>query len=147
MDNKNFTTTIIVDQSPSVVFNAINNPRSWWTEDIEGDSEKLNDIFIHRYKDIHITKLKVVELTPDEKVVWLVLENYFSFTKDKSEWINTNVIFEISKKDEKTQLKFTHEGLVPAYECYDKCENAWTNFVQNSLKALIETGKGKPTVI
>lgn len=144
MVNKDFTTTILVNQSPKQVFNAINNPRGWWTEDIEGDTEKLNDIFIHRYKDIHITKLKLIEVTPFEKVQWLVLENYFSFTKDKSEWVSTKIVFEISEKEKETQLKFTHKGLVPNYECYDICVNAWTNFVQNSLKDLITKGIGKP---
>jgi uncharacterized protein YndB with AHSA1/START domain len=55
------------------------------------------------------------------------------------------VIFEISSQDGKTQLKFTHEGLVPEYECFQICNDAWTHYVQGSLKELIETGKGKPT--
>jgi len=35
-------------------------------------------------------------------------------------------------------------GLVPEYECYDICQNAWTNYIQNSLRNLIVTGKGQP---
>ncbi len=147
MENNNFTTSISVVKSAYEVFNAINNPRAWWTEDIEGESEKVNDIFVHRYKGIHITKLQVVELLPYTKIVWLVLENYFSFTKDKTEWMNTKVVFDIIEQGEMTQLIFTHEGLVPQYECYEKCENAWTNFVQSSLRDLIETGVGRPTIL
>lgn len=73
-----------------------------------------------------------------------MLENYFKFTKDKSEWVNTKVIFEIDQKDNKTQLRVTHDGLVPEYECYDICEKAWTQYIQQSLKDLINTGKGQP---
>jgi hypothetical protein len=73
-----------------------------------------------------------------------VLDNYFNFTKDQSEWIGTKVSFEITEKDGKTQIRFTHIGLVPAHECYEICENAWTGYIQNSLRALITTGSGQP---
>ena len=88
--------------------------------------------------------MKLIEVIPDKKVVWLVLDNYFKFTKDKSEWKGTKIIFEISQKDNKTQIRFTHLGLVPEYECFDICRDAWTNYIQNSLCSLITTGKGQP---
>ena len=72
------------------------------------------------------------------------MNNYFSFTKDETEWTGTKIIFEISEKDNKTLLSMTHEGLVPEYECFDICKNSWTNYIQNSLKKLITTGKGEP---
>ena len=118
MNNQDFTTTILVDQSPKEVFNAINNVRGWWSEEIEGSTEKLNDEFIYHYQDVHRCKMKIIEPIPGKKVVWHVLDNYFSFTKDKSEWIGTKIIFEITEQGNKTQLRFTHEGLVPEYECY-----------------------------
>ena len=144
MKNKNFNTTILIEQTPKEVFNAVNNPRGWWSENIEGKTEKLNDVFTYRYQDVHSCKMKLVEVIPNKKVVWHCMENNFSFTKDKSEWINTKIIFEISKKENQTQLHFTHEGLVPGYECYGICEDAWTGFVKGSLKNLITNGKGKP---
>ncbi len=144
MEDKNFTTTISVDESPNEAFKAINNVRGWWSEEIEGGTEKLDDEFDYHYEDAHRCKMKLIEVVPDKKVVWLCLDNYFSFTKDKSEWKGTKIIFEISKKNNKTQISFTHEGLVPAYECYEICENAWTDYIQNSLRNLITKGKGKP---
>jgi hypothetical protein len=50
--------------------------------------------------------MKLTEVVPDKKVVWQVLSNYFNFTKDKSEWTGTKIIFEISEKNGKTQLHF-----------------------------------------
>jgi len=88
--------------------------------------------------------VKLIEVIPDKKVVWLVMDNHFNFTKDKSEWKGNKIIFEITKKDNKTQLRFTQEGLVRAYECYNICSDAWSNYVRNSLHKLITTGKGEP---
>jgi len=118
--------------------------RGWWSEGLEGGSEKLNDEFIYHYKDIHSCRIKLIEVVPEKRVVWLVLENDFNFTTDKTEWVNTKVIFDISRQGDKTQIHFTHEGLVPAYECYDACVNGWTRFLQGSLVELISTGKGQP---
>lgn len=70
--------------------------------------------------------------------------NYFKFTKDRSEWTGTKISFEISEKDNKRQIRFTHHGLVPEFECYEICFNAWTQYIQESLKSLITTGKGQP---
>jgi len=139
-----FSTTFLVDQTPKEVFNAVTNPRGWWSEEIEGNTAKLNEEFLYHFKDVHVTKLKLIEVVPDKKVVWLVLDNYFDFTEDKTEWKDTKIIFEITEKEGKTQLQFTHLGLVPDYECYKICFDAWSNYINNSLRNLIVTGKGTP---
>lgn len=144
MPEKNFTTTILVNETPDKIFSAINNVRGWWSENIEGNTERLDEEFLYYYKDVHICKMKIIEFVPDKKVVWLVLENQFNFTKDKSEWRGNKIIFEISEKANQTQLQFTQLGLTPEYECYNVCEDAWTSYIQGSLKDLITSGKGKP---
>jgi Activator of Hsp90 ATPase homolog 1-like protein len=143
MATKDFTTTILVDEPPSAVFNAINNVSGWWQGEIEGCSTKLNDEFIYRMEDIHFSKQQLVEIIPNKKVVWLITESLLNFTKDKSEWTGTTVSFEITEQDNKTQLRFTHLGLNPEIECYGACSNAWGQLVQQSLFSLITTGKGK----
>jgi hypothetical protein len=144
MSASDFTTTLLLDQKPKDVFNAVTNVRGWWSEEIDGGTENLNDEFTYQYEDVHKCKMKLIEVIPDTKIVWLVLDNYFKFTKDKSEWKGTNIIFEITQKDNKTQLRFTHLGLVPDYECFEICRDAWTNYIQYSLRNLIVTGKGQP---
>lgn len=144
MATKDFTATIRVDQTPTEVFNAVNNVRGWWSENIEGGTEKLNDEFDYRYQDVHSCRMRLIESVSGKKVVWLVLDNYFNFTKDKTEWKNTKVIFEISKKGSKTELHFTHQGLVPEYECYEACRQGWTKYITGSLYNLITKGKGQP---
>jgi hypothetical protein len=86
----------------------------------------------------------LIEVIPHKKVVWLVVDNYFNFTEDKSEWKATKIIFKISKKGEKSEIRFTHLGLVPEYECFNVCSNAWGSYMNGSLRSLITTGKGQP---
>ena len=144
MNDPNFVTAFSVDQTPHEAFAAIINVRGWWSEEIEGSTDSPGDEFTYRYKDVHACKMKLIEVIPDKKVVWLVLNNYFNFTEDKTEWKGTKVIFEVSKKDDKTQLRFTHQGLVLEYECFNVCSNAWGSYINGSLRSLIETGKGRP---
>src|SRR5215203_4617924 len=116
MATSDFNTTILVEQTPEEVFHAINNVRGWWSESVEGSTDKLNEEFLYYYKDVHISKMKIVEFVSPKKVVWLVLENHFNFTKDKTEWNGNKIVFEISEKENKTELRFTQVGLLHAYE-------------------------------
>ncbi|SDS66403.1 Activator of Hsp90 ATPase homolog 1-like protein [Mucilaginibacter mallensis] len=143
MKTHNFTTTLLVDQSPKEVFNAVNQPQNWWSGEIEGSPAKLNDEFTYRYKEIHFSKQRVVEMIPDQKVVWLVTDSIINYTEDINEWTGTKISFEITKKDGKTELRFSHIGLVPEIECFDACSGAWTQLVRQGLFSLITTGKGE----
>ena len=144
MKDQSLTTSFTVDQSPEEAFAAINNVRGWWSGEIEGDTDALGAEFTYRYKDIHMSKHKITEFIPGKKVVWLVLDSYLSFVKDKKEWNGTKVTFEISKKGKQTEVRFTHVGLVPQFECFDGCSGAWGSYVNTSLRDLIATGKGNP---
>jgi len=144
MKNRNFTTTISVDQTPEEAFNAINNVRGWWSGEIEGETDQPDAEFTYRYQDLHRSKQKITEFVPSKKVVWHVSDSQLSFVKDKSEWNDTDIVFEISEKNGKTEVRFTHVGLVPQYECFGSCSNAWGTLVNGSLRQLIATGKRQP---
>ncbi len=141
---QDYSTTFKVDQTPAEVFAAINNVRGWWSEQVEGITDTLGAEWTYHYEDVHTCKLKITELVPDEKVVWLVLDNYFNFTQDKTEWISTEMIFDISRKGDQTEIRFTHRGLVPTYECFDICQSEWGVYMHDSLRSLIATGQGQP---
>lgn len=142
MKVNNFTTTITVPNTPEEVFTAINNVRGWWQGEITGPTENLHDEFTYQMAPYHVTKQKLVEWVPNKKVVWLVTESSINFVADKNEWLNTIIRFEINAAKEKTQVIFTHHGLVPEIECYGGCSGAWEQLIQQSLYSLITTGKG-----
>lgn len=137
-----FVTTITIAASAAAVFSAVNNVRGWWQGEITGSNEKVGDTFHYRMETFHDSTQQVVELIPDEKIVWLVTDSNLSFTKSKNEWTGTKIIFEITEANNKTQLRLTHSGLVPDFECYKDCSGGWTSLVQQSLLSLITTGKG-----
>jgi hypothetical protein len=143
-ENASFSAAFSVDQTPEDVFHAIKNVRGWWSEDIEGGTEKTGDEFTYRYQDVHRCRIKVTELIPGKRVAWRVLDNYFDFTQNKAEWKDTEIHFEIIARDGNTEIRFTHVGLVPEYECFDVCSNSWRFYLYTSLRALIRTGHGLP---
>jgi hypothetical protein len=142
--SEDFTTSFTVDQSPAEAFAAITNPRGWWSEAIEGGTEKLGDEFFYANGDTHYCTMRLTEVVPDERVVWHVVDNHFEFTNDEREWIGNDITFDIRAVDGRTQVQFTQHGLVPDYECFGVCSNAWTGYVNASLKSLIAMGKGAP---
>jgi hypothetical protein len=146
MKDDDFTTAFTVNQTPEAAFAAITNVRGWWSEEIDGRTDKLGAEFKYHFRDIHRCTIKITELVSGKKVVWRVLDNYFNFTNDETEWTGTDIIFEISKEGDKTEIRFTHQGLVPEYECYDACTDGWVTYINGSLRDLIATGKGQPNV-
>ncbi len=141
MNDQSYSTTFLVDQSPQDVFSAVNKVRNWWSGEIDGDTDKLGGSFTYTVPGIHYSKQTITELIPGAKVVWHVSDASLTFVNDKGEWIGTDIIFEISRKDRQTELRFTHRGLVPDFECHEACSNAWSLLVGGNLLKLITTGK------
>jgi hypothetical protein len=144
MKDQSLTLTFSVEQSPEQVFDAVNNVRAWWSGDIAGETDRLGAEFTYRYKDVHRSTQKITEFVRAKKVVWHVADAELNFVKDRDEWNGTDIVFEIARKGGKTELRFTHVGLVPAFECYGGCSGAWGFYVGDSLHSLITTGKGAP---
>lgn len=142
MATKDFTTSIVVDNPAEEVFSAINNVSAWWQGEIRGSTDKPGDQFDYRMKDFHFSRQKITEFIPGKKVVWLVTDSRLSSFENPSEWTGTKIIFEITELNKKTQLRFTHIGLVPAFRCYDDCSGAWEPLIRESLYSLITTGRG-----
>jgi hypothetical protein len=144
MENLNYSTEIETKRTSNEAYTAINNPHLWWTENFEGNSKKIGDEFTVTFGETFI-KLKVVELVGNYKIVWQVTDSHKHFLKNKKEWVDTKICFEITNEDNRrTRVKFTHFGLSNPLECYEICCDAWNGYLQGSLKNLIDTDKGTP---
>jgi len=144
MTPRGYTTSFKVGQSPEEVFDAINNVRGWWSGEIDGPTDKLGAEFTYRYKSLHDTTQRITEWVPGKKVVWHVVDSHINFVNDRTEWNGTDIVFEIARTQGMTELRFTHAGLVPAFECYGDCSGAWGSYINGSLQSLITTGNGQP---
>jgi Activator of Hsp90 ATPase homolog 1-like protein len=144
MTSLDFATTFSVSDTPGAVFDAINNVRGWWSGEIEGDTDQLGSEFTYWYKNVHRSTQRITELIRGKRIVWRVSDSSLTFVKDKSEWNDTEIVFDISERDGKTEVRFAHRGLVPQYECYGSCSNAWGMLINGNLRELILTGEHQP---
>ncbi|MEO6916269.1 MAG: SRPBCC domain-containing protein [Chitinophagaceae bacterium] len=143
MQKHDYMAMILVKATENEAFKNINNVAAWWTENIEGRSEKLNDVFTTHFGEAFVT-MKIVESVRDKKVVWNVTDCYLHWLADKKEWKDTRIVFEISTEGDSARIQFMHVGLVPEVECYDNCVKGWDQYIKDSLAKLINEGKGLP---
>lgn len=141
---KDYSASFLTKQDPASVYRAITNFRAWWSQQIEGNTDTLNETFFYHYKDVHMCKIRLIEAVPNKRLVYHILDNHFSFIEDKTEWINTKLVFEISSAGAETKVTFTHEGLNATHECYEVCNDSWGNYINKSLYNLITSGEGAP---
>jgi hypothetical protein len=145
VEKQDYTARLTVSATAKEVFKSINEVTKWWTADLEGSSEKLNDAFTVRFfDDLHVSTQKLVEVIPDKKVVWLVTDSNLTFVEDKHEWTNTRICFEIADQGDETVINFTHFGLVPDFQCFNSCQKGWDYYIKGSLFKLLTEGKGTP---
>jgi hypothetical protein len=111
MANKNFHTTITVNASAEEAIKKISRVNLWWAKKVKGKTEKLNDKFTVDFGETFVD-FQISELVPNKKVVWKVTDCNLHWIKDKKEWNNTEVVFEITSENNSTKIDFTHVGLV-----------------------------------
>jgi len=133
-----FQKSFVADASAEAAFKSIRSVKDWWTDHLEGESSDLGDEFSVRFSNVHYSKHKLIEVVPNKKIVWLTTEGELNFVKDRTEWVGTKVVFEISPQKSGVKVDFIHLGLNPEIECYEACSNAWPEYVER-LRELIES--------
>ena len=143
MKQRNLNYKFSAAKTPEEIFDKICMVSRWWTTDVEGVIEKLNDEFTVYFGDSFV-KLEVMQIIPGKKMSWLIKNCCWSFLQNKTEWNATTIIWSITANGNLTELSITHVGLVQGAECFDICKEGWGLYVGNSLFRLITEGRGIP---
>ena len=143
MKNQDYTTTINANVTAEEALISISSVSKWWAKKFEGSAQKVGDTFTVRFGETFVT-FKIAESIAGMKTVWLVTDCNLHWLDDKTEWMGTKVVWDVTTKKDSRQVTMTHVGLVPGMECYDNCENGWNGHVQQSLLHLMTEGTGFP---
>ncbi len=113
----------------------------WWTEQTSGTAQ-IGKTIVVRFlslegKEIGSMNMVVKALEPEKKIHWI-------FTAGPTEWIGTEVIFDLHQEDDYTIVLFGHRNWQKEVEFTAHCSMKWGIFML-SLKELVETGKGRPS--
>ena len=143
MDQNDYQCAITVNVSAKEAFDASRRVSEWWTNSLEGQSQNRGDVFTVRFGDTFVT-IELTDVVDSKKITWQVTDCYLHWLNDKTEWNGTTMNFEIAPKNDSTEIRFTHIGLVPEIECYNDCQKGWDQYIKQSLFKLITEGKGYP---
>lgn len=132
-----------IRSSAAAVYDAVATRQGvagWWTEETSGAGEvggTLTARFAAGGAEIGRMVMKVLELRPGAGVLWRVLEG-------PPEWIGTTIRFDLAQEGDQCIVLFTHAGWAERVEFLHHCSTKWAVFLL-SLKALVETGAGRPS--
>jgi uncharacterized protein YndB with AHSA1/START domain len=127
-----------IRSSPEKVFAALSQEEGlagWWTKDVKA-SPVVGAINQFRFGDKGFNDMKVVELSPGQRVKWLCVDG-------AKEWIGTELTFDLKLEDGSTLVMFAQRGWKEQVEFMHYCSTKWGTYLVG-LKSLCETGKGSP---
>lgn len=134
---KNFNAGVIAKEA----FEKITNVADWWTKSFKGNAKNVNDEFDVSFGPTTVN-FKVIESVPYKKLAWQVTDCYLDWLKEKTEWKDTTIVWNISEENRYVRVEMTHVGLVPGIECYKDCEAGWNQYVGESLPRLMAGVEG-----
>ena len=140
MENNSYHRSLRVNASAGDAMEKISQVNNWWKKDFEGSAGQLQDHFKIPFGENAFVDFMVTEMAPGKKLTWKVTDCYLPWFTDNKEWNDTEVIFELEEEGDHTRIDFTHNGLVPTFECYGACEKGWDGHIQTSLKNFINEG-------
>ena len=139
-----FQVSIAVPSSPAEAFDRVCRVSEWWASDLEGTTYGEGSMFTVRFADTFVD-FQITEFEPGKTVCWLVTNCFLPWLGDKTEWTGTTVRFDVSPRKDGSLITLTHVGLRPEVECFEACSAGWRHHIGDSLRALIQDGRGLPT--
>ena|ERR1043166_6396819 len=140
---EDFTYSFTVKASAKESMKSIARVGDWWAKDFEGKAAKLKDKFTVNFGDTYVN-FWISKVVPGKTITWLVTDCNLGWLENKKEWKKNQMVWILTEKDGKTKIDFTHKGMTPESDCYESCKPGWTHHIKDSLKKLIEKGKGYP---
>jgi uncharacterized protein YndB with AHSA1/START domain len=123
--------------------------RHWWTRFCEMEERVGGQASFRFPKGDFYAIVKILRLDPDRCVEWECTDSKHPANSgfvDLKDWVGTRLRFEIDASDSgRSRLTFTHVGLAPL-ECFGTCSSIWSFYLNQSLRAYLESGTGQPTV-
>jgi len=96
---------LVIDTPASKVYEAITSQKGlagWWT--LETTAHLVVRGFKEfKFGDRFYNKMKNIELTPNKKVEWECVQA-------EPDCIGAHIVFNLEEKDDKTTLRFAHQG-------------------------------------
>lgn len=133
-----------IQSEPYKVFDSLSSIEgisNWWTSDTSGEAT-MGSLVVTRFRNLDgsemgTIKFEVIDLVSNQKVQWKFLEG-------PTEWIGTEVVFELLQEGIYTIVLFRHMNWAEEVEFMAHCSLKWAVFLL-SLKQYIEEGKGSPS--
>jgi len=153
MNQQNFHCSIIVPATAREAFEKIGRVWDWWAVnfkgDVKGDWDDLPGMPDYRIFSVYFarttwSRMELVEIVPDQFVLWKMVDCHLPIFKDPYLWKNHFIAWDISASGVSTRITMTHIGLIPGIECYEDCSKGWSFYVGESLYKLLTEGRGLP---
>lgn len=143
MKQQNYQSSITTNMNAEGVYNNIARVNEWWAKNFEGSALNLGDSFTVKFGTTWVN-FEITAAQPNEKIVWKVIDCFLPWLKDKTEWNNTEIIWEMENHNGVTTVQMTHKGLSPVVECFETCQKGWNEYISGSLFKLLNEGVGMP---
>ena len=134
----NIRHNVVIKVPAEAVYRAITTQQgieAWWCKQTTAKPELgFTNVFI--FGDIR-NEMKVTALSPNKRTEW-------ACEKSIGEWIGTRIAFELEDRQDKTLVRFTHDGWREVTDTFAGCNYQWALFMK-SLKSYCETGLGTPS--
>jgi len=133
-----FVATHTVTASPETVLAALRTTEgvSGWWGPASGSADTGGTLEVSFLGGRQVIRMHV-EPSSERRVVWSVEGAVLT-----PDWSDTTIIFDVEATGDGSTIRFRHQGLTPALECFDMCHEGWTHYVK-SLVSYVETGRGQ----
>jgi uncharacterized protein YndB with AHSA1/START domain len=145
MSVEDFSYEVTIAAPVEAVYEALASPTgipAWWTTAAEVTTE-VGGVHRLRWSEVDWTEIRVDWLAPPHSVDWSCTAAHMTDFSEPDEWVGTSISFELSEVEGGTRLSLVHHGLA-ALPCIEMCERGWRFHLGESLKALVESGRGAP---